>query len=247
MLQGVEAIVIKTQNYGETHKIITVFTKQLGKITALSRGANRPKSRLSAISQPFIAAELLLYVRSGLSTVQQGSLIESFRKIREDIEKTAYTAFIIELTDKTLQTREPDPFIYNELLQTLTWINDKEEYMVPVMMYELKMFAKAGISPVLHQCVSCSCQDVPFVFSVQEGGLLCDACRALDEHAFVLGPAVLRILPVLQSASLQQVGSISVQDKNIHTLRLILDQYYDRFGGYKLKSKRFIDQLNELK
>lgn len=246
MLQQLEGIVIRTQDYGETHKIVTLFTKQLGKISAISRGANRPKSRLSSISQPFIHGNFLIYVTKGLSTLQQGDIRQSFRKIREDIEKTAFGAYIIELTDKIMQEKEPDPFIYNELFLTLTWINDEEDYQIPIMMYELKMYKKAGIAPVLDHCVNCNRRDVPFVFSVQEGGFLCDSCRQIDEHAYIIGPALTRIFPLLFRASLSQVGSISVKKKNIQRMRIILDEYYDRYGGYRLKSKKFLDQLKLL-
>ncbi|HLR70614.1 MAG TPA: DNA repair protein RecO, partial [Pseudogracilibacillus sp.] len=109
MLKQLEGIVLKTQDYGETHKLITVFTKQFGKLTAISRGANKPKSKLSAVSQAFIQGDFLIYVSKGLSTIQQGQIIQSFRHIREDIEKTAYAAYMIELTDKTLESKNPIP------------------------------------------------------------------------------------------------------------------------------------------
>src|SRR5690625_2064647 len=118
MLKQLEGIILKTQDYGETHKILTILTKEFGKLTAISRGANKPKSRLSAISQVFIQADLLIYVSKGLSTVQQGQIIQSYRYIREDIEKTAYAAYVVELTDKVMEQRDPDPFIYDQLFRT---------------------------------------------------------------------------------------------------------------------------------
>src|SRR5699024_6848378 len=126
MLKQLEGIVLKTQDYGETHKLITVFTKQFGKLTAISRGANKPKSKLSAVSQAFIQGDFLIYVSKGLSTIQQGQIIQSFRHIREDIEKTAYAAYMIELTDKTLESKNPIPNIYQQLLHTMEWINEEQ-------------------------------------------------------------------------------------------------------------------------
>ena len=118
MLKQVEGIVLKTQDYGETHKIITIFTKDYGKVSAIARGANKPKSRLSALSQIFIQGHFLIYLTKGLSTVQQGQIVQSHREIREDIIKTAYASYLVELTEKTLEDKQPDYYIYNELLQT---------------------------------------------------------------------------------------------------------------------------------
>src|SRR5699024_6328319 len=144
MLKQLEGIVLRSRDYGETHKIITMYTKQYGKMTALCRGANKPKSRLSAVSQPFIYGDFQTYITKGLSTVQQASMLQSFRKIREDIEKTAYASYIVELLDKLTENNERDPFLFNELLLTLTWINEEEAYFIPVIMFELKMFEKGG-------------------------------------------------------------------------------------------------------
>jgi len=246
MLRRLDGIVIKTQDYGETHKIITLFTNEYGKLAAISRGANKPKSRLRAISQPFVHATFFLYFGKGLSTVHQGQIVHTFRQIREDIVKTAYATYIVEFTDKIVQEKERELFLYEELLHTLQWINDHEEYMVPIFMYELKLLQKAGIAPVVSFCVNCQTKQFPFVFSVREGGLLCDRCRHLDEHAFVIEDNLVKVLSLLLNVSIKRVGNISVKDKNIQLLRIILDHYYDTYGGYELKSRKFLKQLNLL-
>src|SRR5690625_1472097 len=240
MLEQLEGIILKTNNYGETHKILTIFTKQLGKITAISRGANKPKSRLSAISQVFIQGHFLIYVSKGLSTIQQGQIKQSFRHIREDIKKTAYATYIIELTEKLIDVKEPDPFIYDQLYQTLTWINEYDSYMIPMMMYELKLYTKGGFAPVVSNCVNCKEKEFPFFFSIQEGGLLCERCKHLDQKSLLLNNSFARILPILQGVGLERIGNISVKEKNIQLLRNILDHYYDVYGGYTLKSKNFM-------
>src|SRR5690625_84067 len=127
MLRQLEGIILKTRDYGETHKIITIYTTEIGKITAIARGANTPKSKLSAVSQVFIQGEFLIYVTKGLSTIQQGQTLSSFRHIREDIVKTAYDAYLIELTDKLIEEKRPDQLIYDQINKALAWIDEKEE------------------------------------------------------------------------------------------------------------------------
>src|SRR5690625_2447243 len=132
VLRTIEGIVIRTQNYGETHKIITIFSKELGKISAICRGANKTKSKLSSLAQPFIKTSLLIYLSKGLSTVQQDEIIEYFRSIREDIIKTAYAAYLVELTTLLTEDKEQEPYIYKQLNSTLEWINNESELMVPI-------------------------------------------------------------------------------------------------------------------
>lgn len=246
MLQKTVGIVLRTQDYGETHKLVTIFTKEIGKITTISRGANKPRSRLSAVSQIFIEADFLLFVPKGLATLRQGDIISSYRHIREDLLRTTYAAYMIELTDKLIEEKSPEPFLYNELRQTLEWINDEEDYLVPLMMYEMKLFKKGGFAPVVDYCVNCNNNENLQSFSIQEGGALCDRCVSIDHYAMRLPPSLFRILSVFLHVELDRVGNINMKTTNIERLRTLLDQYYDRYGGYKIRSKRLLEQFRNL-
>ncbi|GGJ47976.1 DNA repair protein RecO [Virgibacillus salexigens] len=247
MLEKIEGIVLKTNDYGETHKIVTIYSKKLGKLSAIARGAKKPKSRMAAVTQPFIYAQFFVYVNSGLSTIQQGEVIDSFRKIREDIIKTAYAAYIIELTDKLLDDKKPDLTIFHQLHETMTWIAENEESSIPMMMYELKLYAKGGFAPLVSRCSNCGNRNSPFVFSITEGGLLCRECRRMDPEAIPLPNAVAKLLHIFATVNLQQVGTISIKNENKRLLRQLLDAYYDYYGGYFIKSRKFLNQLDLLK
>lgn len=100
MLIKSEGIVLRTTDYGETNKIVTLLTREHGKIGVMARGAKKSNSRLSAISQPFLYGTFLIQSSTGLGTLQQGEMIESMRAIREDLFLTAYAAYMTELMDK---------------------------------------------------------------------------------------------------------------------------------------------------
>lgn len=247
MLEKMEGIVIKTQDYSETHKIVTIFTNKLGKITAIARGAKKPKSRMAAVTQPFILGEFFIYVSSGLSTIQQGEIVNSYRFIREDIIKTAYTAFIAELTDKLVDSKSPDIYLYNQLNQTLDWISNHEDAEVPILMYELKLFTKGGFAPTVDRCVNCGGKETPYTFSITEGGFLCRRCKHIDDEAASIPDTAAKLLRVFAGVGLERVGTISVKPENVRLIRQLIDAYYDQYGGYFLKSKRFLNQLDKLK
>ena len=246
MLTKVEGIILKTQEYGETHKIVTIYTKQYGKLSAIGRGANKVKSRLSSVTQPFIKGDFLIYIGKGLSTVRQGEIIQSFRHIREDIIKTAYTAYITELTDKLTDANQPDKTIYNQLSHTLTWINDKKKFIIPIIMYEFKLFNKGGFAPIVDRCVNCYNKNDLHSFSIKEGRLLCKQCNNIDPFSFIIGPNIIRLLPIFLNVGIEQIGTISVKQHNESLLRTIMDQYYDTYGGFLLKSKKFLSQIRLL-
>lgn len=247
MLEKINGIILKTQDYGETNKIVTIFSQQLGKFSGIARGAKKPKSRMAAITQPFIHGNFLVYVSTGLSTIQQGEVTESFRNIREDIIKTAYAAYMTEFTDKLLESHQPDPYIFNQFCQTMQWISEKDHYEIPLMMFEMKLFHTAGIAPKVDQCVNCGQQDSLSSFSMSEGGLLCSDCFSIDPDAVILPASVSKLLNIFSEVDIERVGNISVKEENKLLLRNLLNTYYDRYGSYFLKSRKFLEQLDLLK
>ncbi|MBM7569633.1 DNA repair protein RecO [Aquibacillus albus] len=246
MFEKVEGVVLRTQDYGETHKIVTLFTMEKGKVGLVARGAKKPKSRMAAITQPFIHGTFLLQIGTNLGTLQQGEVLTPLRKIREDIIKTAYASYIAELTDKLLEEKQPDAFHYKQLLKTYQWIAEDKDPEVLSMIYEWKMYKKAGFAPVIHQCVNCSTKQTPYHFSVQEGGVLCPRCQWKDSTAIALSEHLFKLLYIFSEIDIERIGSISVKDENKQLLKQLMEDYYDRYGGYYLKSKKFLKQLDLL-
>ncbi|SHF68363.1 DNA repair protein RecO [Ornithinibacillus halophilus] len=246
MLEKIQGIIIKTRDYGETHKIVTIYSNKIGKFSAIAKGAKKTKSRMAAVTQPFIFGEFLVYINSGLSSIQQGDIIDSFRTIREDIVKTAYTAYISELTEKLHEEKEPDFYIFDQFLHTMRWIEEHDEVDIPIMMYELKLFKKGGFAPTVHHCVNCRSKQLPYYFSIDEGGFLCQKCKHLDDHAMKIPDAVAKLLNIFANVGLEQVGNISVKPENQKMIRKLMDEYYEQYGGFYLKTKRFLEQMNRL-
>ncbi|TCT27010.1 DNA replication and repair protein RecO [Melghiribacillus thermohalophilus] len=242
MFEKLNGIVLKTRDYGETHKIITLFTKERGKIGAIARGAKKPRSRMAAVTQPFVYGTYLVQVSKNLGNLQQGEIIDSFRYIREDIVKTAYAAYLSELTDRLLESHSPDVMLWEQLLHTLERMSDEPDVLT--MMYELKVFERGGFAPELSRCVSCGSSRGIQSFSVIEGGFLCSKCNFHDPDAIDLDQKLIQILRYLRYLNVERVGQISIKPENRKMLRRILDDYYDRYGGYHLKSRRFIQQLD---
>lgn len=244
MLEKIEGMVIRTQDYGETNKIVTIFSMNLGKFSVVAKGAKKPKSRMAAVTQPFIHGQFLVYPSKGLGSLQQGDVLGSFRQIREDIIKTAYAAYIAELTDKLLENREPDYYLYDQFMQTMQWIASHDSAEIPIMMYELKVFKKAGFAPVVDRCVHCGRTDDLTAFSVEEGGMLCRTCSNATEQRIILGPKLAKIIYLFSNVGLERIGNISMKPENIKLLRQLMDAYYDQYGGYFLKSRKFLNQLD---
>ncbi|HEY4552046.1 MAG TPA: DNA repair protein RecO, partial [Bacillaceae bacterium] len=124
MLQKIEGIVIRTTDYGESNKVVVLYSREAGKIGGMARGAKKPSSRLASVSQLFTYGYFMIQSGRGLGTIQQGEMISSLRGIREDIFKTAYASYIVDLLDKSTGEKESNPFLFELLYQTLNYIDE---------------------------------------------------------------------------------------------------------------------------
>ncbi|MEW9049591.1 MAG: DNA repair protein RecO [Neobacillus sp.] len=247
MLQKCEGIVIRSTDYGETNKIVTLYTREWGKIGVMARGAKKPNSRLSSITQLFTHGYFLVQRGSGLGTVQQGETITSLRSIGEDIFLTAYASYIVELTDKCTEEKKPNPFHFELLFQTLNYLNEGYDPDVMMNIYEMKMLNVMGLYPVLNQCSVCGSTDGHFSFSIREGGFICHRCLNKDPYHFKLSPAAVKLLRVFYFFDLSRLGNISIKDETKAELKKIITAYYEEYSGLHLKTKKFLNSMDQFR
>lgn len=212
----------------------------------MARGAKKTKSRLSSVSQLFIHAHFLIQKGSGLGSLNQGEVIETYRTIRQDIFKTAYAAYIVELLDKSTEDLKPSAALYHFLRLTLTYLDEGIDADILKAIFELKMLRLQGVGPTVDRCANCGKQEGDFSFSISEGGFLCERCRGIDPNALQLSPKTARLLYLFYHLDLARLGNVSVKDETKQTISFILSTYIDEYTGIRLKSKRFLDQLQKL-
>ncbi|OEH93707.1 DNA repair protein RecO [Bacillus solimangrovi] len=243
MYSKTEGIVIRTNDYGETNKVVTLYTRDLGKIAVMARGAKKPKSRLTSVTQLFTYGSYLVQKGNGMGAMQQGEIIQSFRSIREDIFKTAYAAYIAELTDKLTEEKRSNPFIFELLNQTLMYMHEGVDIDILLNIYQIKMLDVAGIPPHVDSCVNCGHTEGTFAFSVREGGFLCHRCFSIDPYRMAVSAATLKLIRIFYTFDIARLGDVSVQQKTKNELKELINAYYDAHSGIYLKSRRFLEQL----
>lgn len=244
MLNRIEGIVLKTQDYGESNKIVTIYSREGGKVTAMARGAKKPASRLAAITQPFTHGSFLVQQGRGMGTMQQGEQMESYRHIREDIEATAYASFVVELIDRAVEERTAQPAIFNLLQQALYAISEEYDPEAIALFVEWKMLPVTGIYPTLHQCANCGATDGEFAFSFQQIGFLCHRCFDIDRYIIRLTPAQVKLIRTFYTVPIEQVGKLTLKKETKTFIKKIVRTIYEEQTGIRLKSRSFIDQLD---
>jgi DNA repair protein RecO (recombination protein O) len=247
LFQRCEGIIIRTTDYGETNKIITIYTREWGKIGVMAKGAKKPNSRLSSITQLFTYGYFLIQKGKGLGNLQQGEIINSMRSIGEDIFLTAYASYIVELTDKCTEEKKPNPFHFELLFQTLHYLNEGNDPDILMNIYEMKMLNVLGLYPILNQCSVCASTDGHFSFSIREGGFLCHRCLDKDPYHLKISPATVKLLRLFYYFDLSRLGTISVRNETKEELKKVISAYYEEYSGLHLKTKKFLNAMEEFR
>lgn len=242
MLYRVEGIVIRSTDYGEGNKIVTLLTPTHGKQGVVVRGARKPKSRYGALAQLFTYGEYLYFKSGSLGTLNSGEVIEPFRELREGLEGPAYASYAAELTDRAVGNEDAGAFLFGQLKACLTALAEGKDPAVVIRVYEMIIVGAAGYLPVLDECVNCGRTEGPFRFSPSAGGALCPLCRHRDPDALELDEGVWKLLRLFVGLDLGRLGNIALKDSSKRQLQLAMRRWMDHHLGLNLKSRNFLDQ-----
>ena len=248
MLYRAEGIVIRSMDYGEGNKIITLCTEKSGKVGVLVRGAKKVKSRHAALTQLFTYGEYVFFRNgTGLGTLNAGEIIESHHLLREDLMKAAYSSYACELLDRVLQDEETGAFWFHQLKACLGALDEGKDPQIIIHLYEMKILQAAGYGPELGVCISCGHErsDEDMSVSPRLGGLLCKHCRHLDPPALPVSPKTLKLLRLFSRLDLRRLGAIDVKDATKAELKKIMRALMDMQLGLRLKSQHFLDQMDK--
>jgi len=164
MIDKAEGLVLRTVVYGESNKIVTLLTREYGKLAVMARGAKKPGSRFNAASQPFVRA-VYIYPRSrGLGQLKSADVITSHAHIRQDVVLMAYAMYLLELADKALDERVPQPALYDLFVEGLEAMDEGLDPDVVSFIIELRLLRHLGIAPHLNGCTICGSAEAPFAF-----------------------------------------------------------------------------------
>src|SRR5512144_1395276 len=111
----VDAVVLRHSDWGEADRLLSLYTCEQGKLRAVAKGARKLRSRKAGHLEPFTRVVLMLARGRDMWIVTQAETVDAYLPVREDLMRTAYAAYIIELLDRfTYEEGENRP-LYNLL------------------------------------------------------------------------------------------------------------------------------------
>lgn len=187
-----DAINIKTYPLSENDSIVVMFSKEMGLIRGIAKGAKNPKSKLGARMQSLIANRLMLNKKRNLDIIKEASAINPFNKLRYDLDKLTMAFYAAEIINTFCNDDDKDKtqneLIYNLLYKTLENIQnskDKTQITLSILKFQLHFMNIAGFGIELERCLKCSkTAEGDALFSIQTGGIICPNCD-VDQVQYV--------------------------------------------------------------
>jgi DNA repair protein RecO (recombination protein O) len=240
-----EAIVLRRHDFGEADRMLTLFSRERGKIQAIAKGARKPQTRKSGHVELFMRTTFLIAKGKNIDIITQAELVEPYKLLREDLVRTTYASYIVELLDRFTAEEDHDLRKYNLLADGLGWFASSDNVLLAARFYELRLLSLAGFQPQLFNCVSCGepIEEQDQFFSAELGGLLCPNCRQADRRAQPISAVAVKVLRYLQSHNWNTVNALQLRRELHAELENIMHHYLIYLLERDLKSIDFLQRL----
>jgi DNA repair protein RecO (recombination protein O) len=246
-LYRVSAIVLKRRDMGEADRLLTVLTRDRGKLTLLAKGVRRAASRKAGHIEPFTEVDILIARGRNFHLVTQAETVVAHRRLREDLWLSAWAYYIAELVDAFTQDDDPHELLSDLLAETLERLESADDPALVARYFELHLLGYAGYQPQLFRCLECGELLTPQVnfFSLESGGVFCPAHGVNRPGTAALPLPELKVLRFLQSRPWEQVAGLTLSPVVADHVETLLAQFIAHQLEHNVRSAAFLDRLRQ--
>jgi DNA repair protein RecO (recombination protein O) len=233
-------IVLRRKDFAEADKILTLITREKGKIDVIARSARKPGAKLSSLTEGLAMSQFQLAVGRTFDIVTQVVPIHSYLGLRSDLKRLSFALYWCELLDSLVHEGEPNEALFELTEFVLTQLEHSPNPEIALRWGEFHLIGNLGYEPMVDVCAQC--EKVPTGlwagFSPSVGGLLCARCGAQTRDSLRIP---LEALPEIRD--LLRSDRPSDEILQIGNIARITRSFWRHLLGHDLKSAAFLDEL----
>ncbi|KRG10290.1 DNA repair protein RecO [Staphylococcus sp. NAM3COL9] len=248
MLIKQKGIIIKTVDYGESDKIITIINEHGAKVPLMVRRAKKSKSGLQANTQLFVYGLFIYSKWKGMGTLSSVDVIDQNYNLRLDIYESSFASLSAETIDRSIESDEISQYSYDLLHFVLSKIKDGVSAQLMSVVVLLKCMTTFGFNAIFDKCVVTDNNDQSILigYSFKFDGAISANVQHQDPHALILMNKTLYLLDILQKLPISQMSSLSIHDDVVDEMSELMIMLYSEYAGMFFKSQKLINQLHRL-
>ena len=248
------AIVLRRIDYGDYDLIVTLFTEDQGKTSAIAKSAKKSVRRFPGVLESFSRINAVLTQGKGMPVLKEASLEEPYFKIREDILKTAYASYWAEVITLWSADNAPQPELYRLMTHVLEELN-RGEIAAPTLsiFFQMRFLSLAGFRPNFDCCHACKtaldCIDCSSVVAdLSKGGIVCPSCGGPTGGRQQISKGTLKQLMWTDNVDLNRAARVRFSPATVAEGMAFLESFVPYHIGKSPKSLKVLRAVrNKLK
>ncbi len=237
-------LIIRSTDYGEANRIVSIFTEALGVVSANVYGAKSLKKGLGAASGLFVLADVVLTESRGRYRIDELKVREGFFPLCEDITKLSLAAYFADLAHTAVGDLNPDDGVLRLLLNSIYAIcYNGTDLELSRMVFEFRLAAVGGYLPECEKCSACGTDSFSdgIYFDIASGGILCNACKR--PQSVKINEFARQALHYILHAEDKRIFAFSVSYEVLKILGEISESYISEHLERKFKTLEYYKKI----
>jgi len=235
-----DAFIIKTQDFGESDRIITLFTREFGKLKSIAKGAKNSKKRFLNCLEPFCLIDTILAQKkedANFYRMDGAKLILDYPNLQKQLSHIKKASFLMELINHWTAESDPHPELFNAIKWIMGIINNEKAQLRHIIFFNIILLKLTGILPRWDNCKICGVKLTAGAWceNIHDGVFSCKACKD-NLSSFYLSSGTLKTFNFILNEDLERINLLhlnkAVLEEAFTYLKLFNQSYMQKSGLY---------------
>lgn len=243
----VEGVILRTTDFGDSNRVVTIFTRNLGKIEVNAYGCRRTRNALSGALQMFNLISAEINRGAKVDSIKEADVIKFYPNLAADLEKMSYAALFFEVVNRMTLPKFPEAGVYDLILKVLPALDERNaEIAALIGIFQFMEFSGEQLN--FFECVHCGAEiETDAALSLADGGAVCMNCvdaaaGDIFSYSANLRDEIFKILNFDWRAETK----LTFGGREINSAEEIILRYVQSIIGKELNAVKFIRQLKNL-